>query len=73
MAQNEQPNFDLISTLFSNAARELAKFSNIPAVQEGNAILEALQQINRRLDRIDGRLDGIDGRLGILELRTISK
>jgi len=48
---------------------ELKKCSNIPALQQGDAIPQALQGITRRLDAIDKRLDGLDKRFDAMDKR----
>jgi len=67
-----QPDFNLISHHFSAAAAELQKCPNIPALQQGDAILQALQRITGRLDTIDGHLRTIDGRLDSIDVKLIA-
>ena len=57
-----QPDFALI-------ASEFGKCANIPAVQQGDAILQALRGLEGRFDRMNERLDRIDARLGQMDAR----
>jgi len=51
MAQNlgDQPNFNTIAQAFYTAGNELEKSPNLPAIQGGNAIITAMQDMERRL------------------------
>ncbi len=71
-----QPDFDVVSRCFQTASTELAKCPNLPSLQQGDAILHTLQNIqgqlntmNTRLNGIDRRLDGIDRRLDGMDRR----
>ena len=48
----EQPNFDTISDHLQEASNGLRLCQNIAAVQEGQAIANALLQLNERLDQL---------------------
>jgi hypothetical protein len=58
-----QPDILLMSQTCYTFGNEVAKISNIPQFDAGNAILDQLRQISTRLDRIDTRLDTLETRL----------
>jgi hypothetical protein len=58
-----QPDILLMSQTCHTFGNEVAKISNIPQFDAGNAILDQLRQISTRLDRIDTRLDTLETRL----------
>ena len=64
---DSQPNFIHVSQAFQTASEEFAKCPNVPALQQGANILQALneltQNMNKRFTDMDGRLDSVDGRL----------
>jgi len=64
-----QPDFNLIQHGFDVASTEIQKCSNIPAVQQGDAILQALRGITTRLDGIDATLTAINARLDRMDAR----
>jgi hypothetical protein len=41
-----QPNMHILNQSTQNFATELSKFSNIPAIAEGNAILDAIADLS---------------------------
>jgi hypothetical protein len=49
-----QPNMQILNQAALTMTQELAKFSNIPAIAEGNAILDAINDLG---ERVDQRLD----------------
>jgi hypothetical protein len=51
-----QPNMQVLNQAALSFTNELAKFSNIPAVAEGDAILNAINDLGNRLDNCFGRL-----------------
>jgi hypothetical protein len=57
-----QPNMQVLNQAALSFTNELAKFSNIPAIAEGNAILDAINDLG---DRLDQRLDTCFDRLTI--------
>jgi hypothetical protein len=57
-----QPNMLVLNQAALSFTNELAKFSNIPAIQEGNAILNAINDLGVHLDQ---RLDTCFDRLTI--------
>ena len=75
-----QPNFIHISQALHTAAEEFIKCPNIPALQQGAEILQALngltrrletmeQNMNRRFNNIERRLDNMDKRLDNMDKR----
>lgn len=50
----QQPDMEVLNGSALSFTNELAKFSNIPAIVQGNAILNAIADLG---DRLDGRLD----------------
>jgi hypothetical protein len=50
----QQPDMEVLNGSALSFTNELAKFSNIPAIVQGNAILNAITDLG---DRLDGRLD----------------
>jgi hypothetical protein len=57
-----QPNMQVLNQAALSFTNELAKFSNIPAIAEENAILDAINDLG---DRLDQRLDNCFDRLTI--------
>ncbi|KAF8516873.1 hypothetical protein JB92DRAFT_2829153 [Gautieria morchelliformis] len=55
-----QPNMQVLNQAFRTAAQEIEKFPNIPAIDQGNAILEEIRRLN---ERIDNRFDQLQARL----------
>ncbi|TDL25290.1 hypothetical protein BD410DRAFT_785198 [Rickenella mellea] len=53
MNVNNQPNLQLIGNAVNRIAGELAKLPNVPAFAGGNAILEALNATNQKIDNIN--------------------
>lgn len=49
-----QPNMQILNQSALTMTQELAKFSNIPAIAQGNAILNAINDLG---ERVDQRLD----------------
>jgi hypothetical protein len=78
-----QPDFDRVRTSLNDFVDEMQSVVNLPAIQNANHILDALNAINGRLggmevrlgaietclDGMDARLDGIDTRLDGIETR----
>jgi 4-aminobutyrate aminotransferase-like enzyme len=62
-----QPNMQILNQAALTMTGELAKFSNIPAIAEGNAILNAINDLGERVDqlgeRVDQRLDQLATRI----------
>jgi hypothetical protein len=67
-----QPDFALMANEVALVAGELRKCANIPAVQQGDAILQALRGLDARFDRIDTRLDQMDARFDQMEARALA-
>jgi hypothetical protein len=55
-----QPNMQILNQAALTMTQELAKFSNIPAIAEGNAILNAINDLG---ERVDQRLDQLVSRI----------
>jgi hypothetical protein len=55
-----QPNMQILNEAFRTAATEIEKFPNIPAIHQGNAILERLDRLSERLDT---RFDQLEARI----------
>ena len=51
-----QPNMQVLNQAALSFTNELAKFSNIPAVAEGDAILNAINDLGNRLNNCFGQL-----------------
>jgi len=72
-----QPDFRVIATSLNEAATHLGRCANVPAIAGVQAILDALQRMETRLNtRIDGvearlntRMDGIETRIDDVEAR----
>ena len=72
-----QPDFRVIATSLNEAATHLGRCANVPAIAGVQAILDALQRMETRLNtRIDGvearlntRMDGIETRIDGIETR----
>ena len=75
-----QPDVAVIHQGFRAIAAEFEKFPNVPALSNGNAILQSIAELstkvdqnnralNQRLDGIDRRLDGIDQRFDGIDQR----
>ena len=75
-----QPNFIHISQALHTAADEFVNCPNIPALQQGAEILQALngltrrletmeQNMNQRFNNIERRLDNMDKRLDNMDKR----
>ena len=45
-----QPNMQILNEAFRTAAIEIEKFPNIPAINQGNTILDRLERLTERLD-----------------------
>jgi hypothetical protein len=67
--QARQPDFGRTRTSLNDFVDEIQSVVNVPAIQNANNILDALNRINGRLDVMDGRLNVMDGRLGAIETR----
>ena len=59
----EQPNFDIISDHLQEASNGLRLCQNLPAVHGGQAIADALLQMNERLDHLGTRMDQLGTRV----------
>ena len=59
----EQPNFDIISDHLNEASNGLRLCRNLAPVQGGQAIANALLQLNERLDQLGTRVDQLGTRL----------
>jgi hypothetical protein len=71
-----QPDFDRVRTSLNDFVDEMQSVVNLPAIQNANHILDALNAINGRLGgmevrlgAIETRLDGMDARLGGMDAR----
>lgn len=64
-----QANFASMSHHFNGLATEIQLCENLPAIQEGDRIARALENINRNIVNINTRLDGIDARLDRIDAR----
>ena len=67
-----QPNFDAIATAFNAAATEIQRCSNMPAVQQGNDILQILQRMEMRMERMETRMERMETRMERIETRMES-
>ncbi len=76
-AQLPQPNFGRIAQMHVELSTELEKCQNIPAVHQGNEILQALQQLQNQLqtrfDQMQDNITGLRNEVGDLrgEINTI--
>ncbi|KAI9792320.1 MAG: hypothetical protein M1816_002545 [Peltula sp. TS41687] len=81
VASSPQPDFNLVSQGLQLASSELAKCPNIPALQQGQSILDAIQRLSDTLNQarretresfreVGERLGRIDSRLDALETRV---
>lgn len=48
-----QPDFHRVVTGFTMVTEEMERCVNLPVVQQGNEVLQALVAINARLDRME--------------------
>ena len=51
-----QPNMHILNQSAQTFATELSKFSNIPAIAEGNAILDAIADLSNRITALGDRI-----------------
>jgi uncharacterized coiled-coil protein SlyX len=79
MAQNlgAQPDFDVTARALRTVTDEFEKIPNLPVLQTGNAILTAIQDMERRLQaqmqamegRFQAQMQAMEGRLQAMEGR----
>lgn len=74
MANNlPQPDFNAITQSVQVLATEMANMANLPAVQGGNAVLDAIQTLSNNMDNrltaIDRHLNDLDTRIDNLSTR----
>ncbi|KIM72241.1 hypothetical protein PILCRDRAFT_829872 [Piloderma croceum F 1598] len=65
-----QPNMQILNEAFRTAATEIEKFPNIPAIHQGNAILERLERLSERLDT---RFDQLEARIKAADRNQITR
>lgn len=53
-----QPDFDAIATGFATLSDQFGRCVNLPAVQQGNEVLQALLAIGAQLDQMETRSEG---------------
>lgn len=59
----EQPNFGRISERLHQVGDELGLLQNIPAVQGGHAIAEAIHLLNDRINGMENRMEQMHAQL----------
>lgn len=55
MDMPEQPDFDAIATGFTTLSGQFGRCVNLPALQQGNEVLQALLAVDARLDQMETR------------------
>ncbi|KAI4144826.1 MAG: hypothetical protein L6R39_004029 [Caloplaca ligustica] len=55
--QAPQPNFTELAECFEHAARQISRFSNIPAFNQGEVIITQLQNITQAIGDLGARFD----------------
>ena len=58
-----QPDFNRVAQNMQAIADDVRLLPHIPAIDQGNQILEQLRLMNRRFDIMDERFDGVYERL----------
>ena len=66
----ELPDAAAMAQAMATMSRECAKFGNIPAVDQGTAILHALEQLGQRIERMDQRMERVEQRVERLDQRV---
>lgn len=60
-----QPNFHVLNQSGVAFSNELAKMANLPAVAEGNAILEAIAELGNRITGVGERVTALGDRVTV--------
>ena len=67
--QASQPDFTELAQCFEHAARQISRFSNIPAFNQGDIIITQLQNITQAISDLGTRFDDLGARFNNLEAR----
>ena len=67
--QAPQPDFTELAQCFEHAARQISRFSNIPAFNQGDAIITQLQNITQAIGNLGARFDDLGARFDDLGAR----
>ncbi|KAL8897762.1 MAG: hypothetical protein Q9207_007036 [Kuettlingeria erythrocarpa] len=68
--QAPQPDFPELAQCFERAARQISRFSNIPAFHQGDVIITQLQNITQAIGDLGARFDNIGARVDNLGARV---
>ncbi|KAL9024052.1 MAG: hypothetical protein Q9196_006794 [Gyalolechia fulgens] len=64
-----QPDFTELAQCFEHAARQVSRFSNLPAFHQGDVIIAQLQIITRAIGDLGARFNHLETRFDNLEAR----
>ena len=64
-----RPNLALTSQYHRQLSEELDKYQNVPALDNGNAIIRVLDRLDRKLDEFTERFIGLAQRVDQLDTR----
>ncbi|KAL9020342.1 MAG: hypothetical protein Q9185_002420 [Variospora sp. 1 TL-2023] len=69
-AQAPQPDFVELARCFEQSARQISRFSNIPAFHQGDVIITQLQNITQAIGDLGARVDNLGVRVDNLGARV---